>query len=238
MANHNKPLITFLFLVVVLFLFQGITHSQSIPFETIDKGDYSYYRGNDPDFSGAEMVIRDWKTWAWFWGKHTGGIRTLLPLPKVDFRTEMVVAVILGYQTSGGGQDIEISSITAMFGYYVFPIKSIRVFVKENRTPGSTDVITNVVTNPYHIVKVAKSNSVIFDHGSEEKTCVDNAECAENQFCLFSEGKCSGPGACTEKPTVCPLYYGPVCGCDMNTYGNTCEAYGNGVSILYSGECK
>ena len=234
MSNCNKTLITFLFVMLVSFLFQGIAYSQTIPFDTIDKGDYSYYKGNDPDFSGAEMVIRDWKTWAWFWKKHTQGIQPLLPLPKVDFRTEMVVAAILGYQTSGGGPGIEISSVEAIFGYYVFPIKSIRVFVKENRTPGPLDVITN----PYYIVKVAKSNSVIFDHGSEEKTCVDNAECAENQFCLFSEGKCSGPGACTEKPKVCPLYYGPVCGCDMNTYGNPCEAYANGASILYAGECK
>ncbi len=310
MATICKALIIIFFVAVFSVLSQGAALSQTIPFETIDKGDYSYYRGNDQNFSGAEMVIRDWKTWAWFWAKHTGGIRTLLPLPKVDFRSEMVVAVILGYQASGGGPDIEISSITAMFGYYVFPIKSIRVFVKENRTPGSTDVITNVVMNPYHIVKVAKSNSVVFDHKLSEKTCSNNSQCAANEFCkknagdcdgegicetkpnvcpelyapvcgcdgktygneceasaagvsilsrgectvasecmgnwecglqgfcLFPEGKCSGPGTCMQKPEMCPLYYGPVCGCDMNTYGNQCEAYGNGASILYSGECK
>ncbi len=87
-------------------------------------------------FSGAEMVIRDWKTWAWFWKKHTRGIQPEPPLPKVDFRTKMVVAAILGYKTSGGGPSIEISSIEAIFGNYILPIKSIRVFVKENRTPG------------------------------------------------------------------------------------------------------
>jgi hypothetical protein len=306
MSKHNETLITFLFLMSALFLFQGIAYPQPIPFETIDKGDYSYYRGNDPDFSGAEIVIRDRESWAWFWRKHTGSIQPPLTLPQVDFRTEMVVAVILGYQTSGGGPSIEISSIGAIFGYYVFPVKAVRVLVKENRTPGPLDVITN----PYHIVKVAKSNSVIFDHRPSDKTCSNNLQCAADEFCkknvgdcegkgiceakpgacseiyapvcgcdgktygneceaaaagvsivrwgecnvvsgcmvnwecglkgfcLFPEGKCSGPGKCMQKPKVCPLYYGPVCGCDMNTYGNQCEAYGNGVSISYAGECK
>jgi hypothetical protein len=306
MTTICKASIIVSFIVVFSFVSQGPALSQTIPFKTIDKGDYSYYRGNNSEFSGAEMVIRDWKTWAWFWAKHTGGIQPLLPLPKVDFRTEMVIAAILGYQTSGGGPDIEISSIGAIFSYYVFPLRSVKVSVKENRTPGLLDVITN----PYHIVKVAKSNSVVFEHEPSEKTCSNNSQCAADEyckkkagdcdgegicedkpvvcpelyasvcgcdgktygneceaaaagvsifgrgectvvsecmenwecgmkgFCLFPEGKCSGPGTCMQKPEACPLYYGPVCGCDMNTYGNPCEAYGNGVSILYAGECK
>ncbi len=49
--------------------------------------------------------------------------------------------------------------------------------------------------------------------------------------------KCSGPGTCMIKPGARPLYYAPVCGCDMKTYGNECEAYADGLSVLQKGEC-
>ena len=297
----------FLFVVMIQFLSQGVALSHPIPFETIDKGDISYYRYGDSTFSGTDMVISDWKTWAWFWKRHTQGIDPLPPIPKIDFRKEMVIVTVLGCQTSGGGPTIEISSIDGFFNHFLFPVKSIRIIVKENRGQGFLDVITN----PYHIVKVKKSKSVIFEHevvkdkeictnksecdekeycekspgncnvegickekpdvcieiydpvcGCDKKTyenecfvsmagvsilhrgkceevtkCMDNNECSINEFCLFPDGVCAGTGVCTLKPEICPLYYSPVCGCDKKTYGNQCDAYANGVSILHTGEC-
>ena len=64
--------------------------------------------------------------------------------------------------------------------------------------------------------------------------------CDNGEFCLFPTGTCGAAdetGVCTPVPEVCAEIYAPVCGCDDRTYGNQCEAYGAGVSILHDGEC-
>ena len=235
MSTRGKTLVVLSFLVIFLLTVQGVALSQSIPFKTIDKGETSHYRYGDSNFLGADMVIRDWKTWKWFWVRHTRGIIPAPPVPKVDFLNEMVLVVMLGFQTSGGGPSIEVKSIEELWvpiNLTILP-KGIKVIVEDNREPGPLDVITN----PYHIVRVRKYVSVIFEH-QPVSGCMKNEDCGLSWFCLFTEGKCAGSGVCTPKPSICPLYYSPVCGCDMKTYGNSCEAYSNGVSILHTGECR
>ena len=316
-CNWNKILFSLSILISISFSSQGVALSRSIPFETIDQGETSYFNYGDPNFLGTDMVITDQQTWTWFWGQHTFSLSPTPPIPNINFNKEMTLVTMLGYQTSGGGPSIEISDIeeivqsSADYGSTKTSqkfSKGIQVFIKENREPGTKEV----VTNPYHVVKTQKFISVLFQHqpigkpcngnsdclpdeyckkgtgncdgagicqakpqicnqidapvcGCDGKTysnectaamggisllnqgscggtppCTKNGDCNSSEFCLFPEGQCSGSGVCTPKPNICPLYclYPPLCGCDMKTYCNQCEAYSNGVSISNTGGCQ
>lgn len=66
--------------------------------------------------------------------------------------------------------------------------------------------------------------------------------CAEGEFCEYALedicGAADALGVCRPIPDACPEYYSPVCGCDGNTYGNACEANGNGTSVIHAGACE
>ena len=70
--------------------------------------------------------------------------------------------------------------------------------------------------------------------------CLDDDDCAVEEFCLKPLGDCAGLGECVDRlPEIiqCLTVWDPVCGCDGQAYSNGCYAYKAGVSVDQYGEC-
>ncbi len=147
----------FLFFFVLVGSSQVAAFDLEIPFETIDKGDISHYRYNDDCFAGADLIIKNKKTWAHFWAHHTAGIQPPPPLPDIDFKKELVIVAILGIQSSGGGPGIQVLEVSVNNSCWC-----LEVLIEDDTTPGPLDVITN----PFHIIKLRRGKvpSIIFEH--------------------------------------------------------------------------
>jgi hypothetical protein len=67
-------------------------------------------------------------------------------------------------------------------------------------------------------------------------------QCEEGSFCSFPPeancGRSDAPGVCVDRPDACILIFNPVCGCDGQTYGNSCSARSAGVSVEHNGACE
>ena len=66
--------------------------------------------------------------------------------------------------------------------------------------------------------------------------------CNARQYCRYqSQGDTCGAsdrtGTCETRPTFCPEIFNPVCGCDGQSYGNSCEARTVGIDVAHAGQC-
>jgi len=68
--------------------------------------------------------------------------------------------------------------------------------------------------------------------------CTSRFDCAAGDYCSKAPGNCGGYGVCASIPEACPAVWLPACGCDGETYGNSCEARAAGQSVSYEDECN
>jgi len=140
-----------------LWVLTAAVPAQEIAFDTVAQGAITYHRYGDMDFVGGDMIITNAKTWAWFWRQHTSGLFPPPPLPEVDFEADMIIAVFLGWQSSGGRPRTEVRRAD-----YDADCLCLRVQVEDDRTPGAL----RVITNPFHIIRIGRlpTDSIFFEH--------------------------------------------------------------------------
>lgn len=67
-------------------------------------------------------------------------------------------------------------------------------------------------------------------------------ECSDSEWCDYPEIARCGIGdifgRCKPRPQNCFTLRKPVCGCDGNDYGNSCEAKKAGQDVAYVGKCR
>lgn len=118
---------------------EGPVHS--LPFSTVDQGVFSGIQER------AQRVIGGAEEWKVLWASRSSAIPSPLPPPPINFSREMVIAVSMGEQRTGG-YSIEIQKIEE--GRY-----SLEVLVSEAfPLPGA--LVAQVLTQPYHIIKVER----------------------------------------------------------------------------------
>ncbi len=116
-----------------------------VAFETIDAGDQSGVAGEGPQVFKLDIQAG----WEEFWSRHQANVSPAPGVPDVDFSREMVIAAVDHAEPSGGYR-FEITGIEELEG---------RLVVRVSKAiPGPDCIATAVITQPFHLVRMAKSD--------------------------------------------------------------------------------
>jgi len=119
----------------------------NVNFETIDLGYYCAHRER------GDYIIQTQQEWDDLWQKTYGAS---LEAPDTNFSSTIILAVYMGVRATGGYR-IEITNIGENEEH-------IRVHIRETR-PSPFDMVTMLITQPYHIVTLNRiPKLIVFIH--------------------------------------------------------------------------
>lgn len=103
----------------------------------------------------GQEVFKDKNSWQAFWQEHTSINIPPQALPEVDFNINMVIAVFMGQQGTGG-YSVEIIEVAKLADRIVIRYKE--------SIPQKGAMVTQALTQPYHIKVIEKSDlPVVFE---------------------------------------------------------------------------
>lgn len=141
--SHNN----IMFSVVYYFLLCAVLPtvvSVSVPFQTIEKGQYSAIE------YALTAVYHTRKDFEVFWGRHNSNSYPRTNAPDVDFSSQMVAVVFIGTKRSGG-YNVEVISVDEDEEIDELVVNVIM------REPSPDDMVTMALTQPYHIISLEAS---------------------------------------------------------------------------------
>jgi hypothetical protein len=95
-----------------------------------------------------QVVVRSQPEWEVLWASHSAA----QPVPAVDFSTEMVAAIFLGTRATGGFS-VQVTG-TRHEGDAL-------VIEYADRRPGRRDVVTQILTAPFHMVRLPRHDGAV-----------------------------------------------------------------------------